>query len=162
MLRKIIEQHEEAPIDDDHFERTMQSLIDRYQKPEYSFGIYEIGGGYQLLSKPEYEHLVSCFVSEHSKSKLSRGMLEGLAIIAYRQPTTRQEVERIRGVHSGYVLERLLERELIAITGRNNSPGQPLLYSITDRCLDFFGISSVKDLPKLEEHMSDDTPSKSS
>ena len=161
MLRKIIEQNLKEPLAEETFSETLERLMLKYNQSEYSFGVYKTGGGYQFLSKPEYRDLISCFISEQSKAKLSRSMLESLAIIAYQQPATRQEIERIRGVHSGYALERLLERDLIDTKGRSDSPGQPLLYGITDRCLDFFGINSIKDLPTLEEHLPDDTPQKS-
>ena len=160
-LQQIIEQFRKEKLSEEVFQETLDALLKKYESPEFSFAIYEIGGGYQFLSKPSYDPVLSAFVSLRSKSKLSKSMLESLSVIAYQQPTTRQEIERIRGVHAGYALERLLERELISIAGRSETPGQPLLYRITDRCLDFFGINSVKDLPRLEEHLADDTPRKS-
>ena len=111
-----------------------------------------MGEGYQFLSKPVYESTIAQLVQEVSKRRLSRGALETLSIIAYRQPITRRDIEQIRGVQSDYALEKLLEKDLIAIQGRADTLGRPLVYVTTHRFMDFFGIKDMKSLPTLSEH----------
>ena len=111
-----------------------------------------MGGGYQFLSKPIYDSTIAQLVQEVSKRRLSRSALETLSIIAYRQPITRREIEHIRGVQVDYVLEKLLAKDLIAIQGRSDSLGRPLIYITTHRFMDFFGIKDMKSMPILSEH----------
>ena len=116
-----------------------------------SFRIREIAGGYQYYILPEYEGVVETLFARRRKVRLSRAALECVAIVAYRQPTTKTDIEHIRGVASDGVLRTLLEKGLIAITGRSDSVGKPLQYGTTDEFLKFFGLASLDDLPKMEE-----------
>jgi segregation and condensation protein B len=113
--------------------------------------ISKVAGGFQLLTRPEYADIIRAFIKQISKRKLSQAAMETLSIIAYKQPIKRQEIEGIRGVSSGEIIKALLEAELIKITGRENSPGQPMLYGTTDRFLEICGINSTNDLPKPSE-----------
>ena len=160
-LHQILVKAEDVDIDVDTISSALEALARKYETPDFAFGLYEIGGGYQFLSKPTYEELVSAFVQIRTKRRISRGVMETLAIVAYKQPVTKQDIEHIRGVQANYALDKLLERELIEIAGRDDSPGRPLRYRTTTRFMDFFGINSLKDLPTLKEHIPDDTPKES-
>ncbi|MHC4605951.1 MAG: SMC-Scp complex subunit ScpB [Planctomycetota bacterium] len=111
----------------------------------------EIANGYQLLTDPDHAGIIAGLRKARSERKLSNAALETLAIVAYRQPVKRADVEAVRGVQSGEILRALLERGLIRIAGRENVPGNPILYGTSDEFLRVFGLASVKDLPKPEE-----------
>ena len=114
--------------------------------------LQEVAGGYQLATRPESGEVVRRFLqSEHSES-LTKGALETLAIIAYRQPATRGEIEQIRGVRSDWHIERLLERQLIRELGRRPTLGRPMLFGTTEMFLRYFGLGDISDLPPMGEH----------
>ena len=131
--------------------RAVADLNTGYADTGSSFRIREIAGGYQYYILPEYEGVVETLFARRRKVRLSRAALECVAIVAYRQPTTKTDIEHIRGVASDGVLRTLLEKGLIAITGRSDSVGKPLQYGTTDEFLKFFGLASLDDLPKMEE-----------
>lgn len=141
-----------AVFDRSFKEKEVQEIIDQlqqqYQQDQYSFEILEIGGGYQFLTKGIYHKTVGQYLKITTKKKLSRSALETLSIIAYKQPTVKSEVEKIRGVSCDYAIQKLLEKELIAIVGRSDGPGRPLLYGTSDKFMDYFGLKSINDLPK--------------
>lgn len=112
--------------------------------------IIQIAGGYQLVTKPEYSEYLKKFTSS-PPSRLSKAALETLAIIAYKQPITRPEIEKIRGVNVDGVINTLLEKKLIKISGRKDVPGKPFLFSTTDEFLSYFGINSLAELPKFSD-----------
>lgn len=122
-----------------------------YRSHNRSFGIVEVGGGYQIATLPEYSGTVSRLFKSRRKARLSQAALETLAIVAYRQPISRTAVEAIRGVNCDGVLATLTERELIAITGRGEGLGRPFLYSTTARFLDYLGLKDIRDIPDMEE-----------
>lgn len=126
-------------------------LLNKYQDPVFPFAIMETGGGYQFLSKAAYHELIAVFLNQKSKKRLSTAAMETLAIIAYKQPITKSEVEQIRGVNCDYTISKLLEKELISITGRDEGPGRPVLYGTSEAFMDYFGINSVNDLPKPKD-----------
>ncbi len=113
--------------------------------------IKEVAGGFQFATKPGYSVLVKKLYKEKTRLKLSPPALEALSIIAYRQPITRLDIEQIRGVESGGVIETLLERKLIKIVGRKESLGRPLLYSTTSEFLKYFGLKHLSELPTIED-----------
>jgi segregation and condensation protein B len=126
---------------------------------ENSFKIIKVANGYLFATKQENAKYVGYLSSEKSKRRLSQAALETLAIIAYKQPVTKPELESIRGVNSDYILGSLLEKNLITITGRAETPGRPLLYSTTNEFLKYFGLNKLTDLPKpreIEEIMQDE------
>lgn len=127
------------------------ALQERYQQSQYAFGIVEIAGGYQFLTKPDYQDTIKALLQHRSNKKLSKSALETLAVIAYRQPVSKSEMERVRGVNCDYAVRKLLEKELVAIVGRSSDPGRPLLYGTSDKFMQYFGLSSLRDLPKLKE-----------
>jgi len=132
-------------------EDTVLSLKTRYQDDSYAFELVEIAGGYQFMSKAAYHATVGAYLKQTMQRRLSRAALETLSIVAYKQPISKSEMERIRGVNCDYALQKLLEKELVSITGRSDGPGRPLLYGTGQKFMDYFGLKSIKDLPQLKE-----------
>jgi segregation and condensation protein B len=122
-----------------------------YAETHRAFGIVRIAGGFQVLTLPDVAIEVERFLMGRRRQRLSRAALEVLAVVAYRQPATRGDVETIRGVDCGGVFRTLLERRLVVVKGRAATVGHPLLYGTGDHFLEHFGIESLKDLPKIEE-----------
>jgi len=142
-------------IIDDIGESEAASIIEELEK-DYSGNnrgmmLKQTAGGYEFVTKPEYALWVKRLAVDKRRMRLSRPSLETAAIIAFRQPISRVEIEKIRGVDSGGPLRTLLERRLIQIAGREKSPGRPLLYVTSNEFLHFFGVNSLSDLPQLEE-----------
>jgi segregation and condensation protein B len=129
----------------------IEELQQRYEHKVHSFEIIEVAGGYQFMSKGAYHETIGTHLRLQSNKKLSRSALETLSIIAYKQPVVKSELEKIRGVSCDYSIQKLLEKELITITGRAESIGKPLLYAVTDRFMDYFGIKSLEDLPQPKD-----------
>ncbi len=132
-------------------ENAVNELRLEYEGDERSFQIYPLGDGYQILTRPEYAPYLERLDSVTRTNRLSRAALETLAIIAYRQPVSRVEVEELRGVNVAGVLRSLQERGLIDVVGRAEGLGRPLLYGTTAKFLDHFGLQSLEDLPRPEE-----------
>src|SRR5438045_2627742 len=130
----------------------LEGIVEKYSSEFYPFEVRLSGGGWQFLTKKEYHKTVAQLNGEKFLKRLSAASLETLAIIAYKQPITKGEIESIRGVNCDYSVQKLLEKELIIISGRNEKqPGQPLLYSTSKNFMDYFGINSPEDLPKIKE-----------
>ena len=129
----------------------VETLNARYAQMGCAFRIESLAGGYQMLTLPEYNDVLARLLKVRSESKLSQAALETLAIIAYRQPILRADVEAIRGVQAGEVIRSLMEKGLVKIVGRAEEIGRPMLYGTTRRFLEIFGLSSLADLPKVEE-----------
>lgn len=142
---------EDIKITDEEIEETVREFNKKYEDESKSFRIIEIAGGFIFATRPEYAKYLGYLSSEKSKRRLSQAALETLAIIAYKQPLTKPEVESIRGVNSDYIINTLLEKNLITITGRAETIGRPLLYSTTDEFLKYFGLNKLSDLPKPRE-----------
>jgi len=131
--------------------KSIESLNENYDKSGSSLKIIEVANGFQLVTREEYSSYIQQLFKGRSASKLTNPGLETLAIIAYEQPITKQRMEQVRGVNVDGVVKTLLERNLISIVGREKVPGNPLLYGTTNFFLEYFGIKSLKDLPKLKE-----------
>ena len=133
----------------------LNSIIDilrkKYNRENHAFAIQTIAGGYQLNSRPEYDIWIRRLLNKTGKLYLSTAALESLAIIAYKQPVNRFEIESIRGVDCSGVLKTLLNKNLICIKGRDEGPGRPLLYGTTDDFLEAFGLGKISEIPKLKE-----------
>jgi len=127
------------------------ALRDDYAQENRSFQLVEVGGGYQLTTKPDYSVWVDKLLETASKARLSRAALETLAVVAYKQPVLRSAIEAVRGVNVDGVLRTLMERNLVRIVGRGEGPGRPLLFGTTKDFLMQFGINRLSDLPKVEE-----------
>ncbi len=134
-----------------NLEEIVDKLNKQYSKNENAFIINKVAGGFQIVSKKEYEHFISKLFKKSGRLKLSLAAMDSLAIIAYKQPISRYEVEAIRGVDSSGVLKTLLNHELIKIKGRDVGPGRPLLYKTTIKFLEYFGLNRISDMPKLRE-----------
>jgi segregation and condensation protein B len=137
--------------DEERAEALVAALKAEYERESRAFDIFEIAGGYQILTRPEFSLVLERFDTVPAPSRLSTPALETLAIIAYRQPVGRAEVEEIRGVGAGGVLKTLQERALVEVVGRGEGLGRPLLYGTTRTFLDHFGFRSLADLPRPEE-----------
>jgi segregation and condensation protein B len=138
-------------LDEAAVERAIETLRDRYESDERAFQLYQLGDGFQLLTRPEYAPYLERFDSIPRPPHLSPAALESLAIIAYRQPIGRIEIEDVRGVSATSVLRTLMDWELIRVVGRGDGLGRPLLYGTTERFLEHFGLASLDDLPPSEE-----------
>ncbi len=128
----------------------LAELVVEWRELERGFMLHEVAGGYQLRTRNEYSDVILKY-KQLKPYKLSRAALEVLAIIAYRHPITRVEIDRIRGVDSSGVVGILLDKELIEIKGRKEVLGRPFLYAITDKFLETFSLKSLDDLPTLKE-----------
>ena len=137
--------------DTPNLKEVVLKLNEQYVHDDHAFEINEVAGGYQLVSRQEYEYFIRKMLSKSGRISLSSAALDSLAIIAYKQPIGRYEVEAIRGVDSSGVLKTLLNRNLIKIKGRDSGPGRPLLYQTTDKFLEHFGLNRLSDMPKLKE-----------
>jgi segregation and condensation protein B len=136
----------------DQVESCIEGIREKYQSEFYPFEVRESGGGWQFLTKKDFHKTLAQLNGEKFLKRLSTAALETLAIIAYKQPITKGEIESIRGVNSDYSIQKLLEKELILISGRNeNAPGKPLVYATSKNFMDYFGLNSTVDLPKIRE-----------
>ncbi|MBB4079928.1 segregation and condensation protein B [Lewinella aquimaris] len=150
-IRAVLQETFGLEFADTQLLECIAELRRRYDHAQHSFEVIEIAGGYQFMSKGTYHQTIGVHLRQQSTKKLSRSALETLSIIAYRQPVTRSELEKIRGVSCDYALQKLLEKELVTIIGRSESVGKPLLYGATEKFMDYFGIRSMADLPQPRE-----------
>ncbi len=128
----------------------IKSLNEQYEASGRSFRIEQVAGGYQLLTLPEFGDTLKKFHQREIDAKLTKAALETLAIVAYKQPILRVDVEAIRGVACGETIRNLMEKHLVKIAGRAEEPGRPILYGTTKRFLELFGLNNLKDLPQSE------------
>lgn len=139
-------------------ERAVERLNVGYRETHRAFRVESWGGGYRLATIPEQVGIVKALFAREDERRLSRSLLETLAVIAYKQPVTKPEVEHVRGVSAEYALRQLLERGFVEIAGRADAIGRPLLYATTERFLDQFGLDSLESLPtprEVEEILAD-------
>ncbi len=129
---------------------TLQELYQDYQNEDRGITLEFLGEHFKLTTKKEQRHYYEQLVKEEVNSSLSQSALETLAIIAYNEPITRIEIDEIRGVNSSYVIRKLMIKNLIQEVGRSELPGHPKQYGVTNAFLDYFGLSGIQDLPKIE------------
>jgi len=129
----------------------IEILREKYKSDEFAIQLVYLNNGYQFLTKSEYHETVNQLQLHRSKKKLSQAAMETLAIIAYRQPITKLEIEQIRGVNSDYSVQRLLEKELISMDGKADGPGRPILYKTSELFMDYFGLNNLNQLPQLKD-----------
>ncbi|MGH7150342.1 MAG: SMC-Scp complex subunit ScpB, partial [Planctomycetota bacterium] len=129
----------------------LASVRRRLEEGAFPFGLSEVGGGWRLLTEPRFEPWIARLRGLRKSEKLSAAAVETLAIVAYRQPVTKAEIEAVRGVQAGPILRALLDRRLLRIVGRAPVPGRPLQYGTTNEFLDRFGLSAVGELPRPED-----------
>ena len=136
----------------DQVETSLEGIVEKYKSEFYPFEVIQSGGGWQFLTKKEYHKTIAQLNGDKFLKKLSAAAMETLSIVAYKQPVTKGQIEAIRGVSADYAIQKLLEKELIVISGRNETmPGHPLVYSTSKTFMDYFGINSPEDLPKIKE-----------
>lgn len=142
----------EEEVDLEKLPNALDAIVEKYAAEYYPFEVKQIGGGYQFLSKKEFYPMLAKLNGEKYTKKLSTAAMETLAIIAYKQPITKGDIEHIRGVNSDYSVQKLLEKELIVISGRmEDAVGKPLLYNTSKLFMDYLGLNSLEELPKLSE-----------
>lgn len=134
-----------------YFDELVDEINDELEKTDRPFRIVKIAGGFQFATTPQHGQLVQRLLKAKNRRRLTQAALETLAIIAYRQPITKAEIEAIRGVNCGEVVNSLVEKQLVSIVGRSEAIGKPLLYGSTDEFMRIFGLNSMSDLPKLRE-----------
>jgi segregation and condensation protein B len=127
------------------------NIQNKYQDDNLAIELIKINNGYQFLTKKTYHPVISLLQAQRSKKKLSQAAMETLAIIAYKQPATKTDVEQIRGVNCDYSIQKLLEKELIAIVGKADTVGKPIIYGTSPLFMDYFGINSMDELPHIKE-----------
>lgn len=146
----------EDKITIDQVEASIDGVREKYDSEFYPFELRQSGGGWQFLTKRDYHKTIAQLNGDKFLKRLSTAAIETLAIIAYKQPITKGEIESIRGVSSDYSIQKLLEKELIVISGRNEQlPGKPLIYNTSRSFMDYFGINSPDELPKISEVLAD-------
>lgn len=137
---------------EEDIDQAIAAVSEKYQSENFGFEMREVGGGWQFLTKKEYHKTIAQLNGEKFLKKLSTAALETLAIIAYKQPVTKSEIEIIRGVNCDYAVQKLLEKELVLIAGRNEDAiGKPLVYVTSKTFMDYFGINGPEDLPRIKE-----------
>ena len=141
----------EYQLGSDEVNNVVAQLQQKYSSGDFAIQIQAHAGGYQFLTKPEHQSVVGILLKQRAKKRLSAAALETLAIIAYKQPITKGQIEQIRGVSCDYAVQKLLEKELITIKGKAEAIGRPILYGTTQKFMDYFGISSLRDLPQLKD-----------
>ncbi len=150
-IKNALEESLSMTCTDEEVANGIGILMEKYAGDDYAIEIIEIAGGFRFMSKGAYHHTIGTFLKQNTHKKLSKSALETLSIIAYKQPVTKSELEQIRGVNCDYTIQKLLEKDLVEISGRSEGPGKPLLYSTTPKFTDYFGLKSIEDLPKPKE-----------
>jgi segregation and condensation protein B len=143
-------------VPDTDIRDSIQKLVDKYGAEEYAFQVEKIAGGLQFMTKPAYQSSIGILLKQQSKKRLSNSALETLAIIAYKQPITKTQLEQIRGVNCDYTTQKLLEKELIEIKGKAETPGRPLLFGTTSKFMEYFGINDINELPTPKDFPPDE------
>ncbi|MCB0661550.1 MAG: SMC-Scp complex subunit ScpB [Saprospiraceae bacterium] len=150
-IQQCLETVFETSIAEDDIEKAITSLKEKYSQDDFAFEISEIAGGLSFLSKGAFYNTIATHLKLTTRKRLSQAAMETLSIIAYKQPITKTDMENIRGVSCDYSVQKLLEKELVTILGRSDGPGKPLLYGTSDKFMDYFGIHSLEELPKLKD-----------
>src|SRR6187200_571675 len=141
----------------DQVESAIEGIVEKYGSEFYPFEVKQSGGGWQFLTKKEFHKTIAQLNGEKYLKRLTAASLETLAIIAYKQPVTKGEIEIIRGVNCDYAVQKLLEKDLVIIAGRKeDSPGKPLIYTTSKSFMDYFGINGPDDLPRIKEVLNEE------
>jgi segregation and condensation protein B len=131
---------------EDEINKHLQNITDKYHNEQFAIEVIKVSNGYQFLTKKSYHQVISLLQAQRSKKKLSQAALETLAIIAYKQPVTKPDIEQIRGVNCDYSIQKL-----IAIVGKSEALGKPILYGTSMLFMDYFGINSINELPQMKD-----------
>lgn len=150
-LIACLEGHHKQKIDLSLVLESLEKIKSKYSSEEYAFELVEIAEGYQFLTKPAFHPIIKTYLNQMNQKRLSRTALETLAIIAYKQPVSKPEIEKIRGVNCDHTIQKLLEKELITIEGRGEGAGKPILYVTSEKFMNYFGLKSIEQLPTIKE-----------
>ncbi len=150
-IRACLSEMLDTDVPETDVEKAINQLLEKYEDHRFAFQIYQVAGGYQFMTKSAYQGSISVLLKHKSKKQLTKSALETLAIIAYKQPITKGEIEKIRGVGSDYAVQKLLDKELIVIQGKADTPGRPVLYGTSGQFMEYFGINSLADLPQPKD-----------
>lgn len=150
-IKHVLDSLDEQVIELTDISEAVDEIRQKYQQAQFAIELVEINGGFQFLTKKDFYSVINQLQVQRSKKKLSQAALETLAIVAYRQPITKLEIEQIRGVNCDYTIQKLLDKELITISGKAESVGKPLLYSSSSLFMDHFGIKDSTELPQLND-----------
>jgi segregation and condensation protein B len=150
-IKACLDEMFDTDIPNNHVAEALNELIEKFKSDAFSFEIIQSGGGFQFLTKPAYQSSISILLKQKSKKRLSQSAIETLAIIAYKQPLTKSNIEQIRGVGCDYTIQKLLEKELIAIKGKADTVGKPMLYGTSAKFMDYFGINRLDELPTIKD-----------
>jgi len=155
-IQSGLEDHFQTTIGPDLISSAILALQDKYRNDMYPFEVLSSGGGFQFLTKPAFQPSVGAILKQKIKKRLSTSAMETLAIIAYKQPVSKPDLEKIRGVNCDYAIQKLLDKELVEIAGKAESAGRPTLYRTSKKFMDYFGINHLNQLPDLKELESED------
>ncbi|HET9054800.1 MAG TPA: SMC-Scp complex subunit ScpB [Cyclobacteriaceae bacterium] len=136
-----------ADVPEEDITDAISRIDEKFRQDEFSFQLNRSNGGYQFLTKPAYQASIGIMLKQQSKKRLSTSAMETLSIIAYRQPISKTEIENIRGVNCDYAVQKLLDKQLIEITGKAETVGRPMLYGTTAKFMEYFGINDISELP---------------
>ncbi|MEX0884677.1 MAG: SMC-Scp complex subunit ScpB [Cyclobacteriaceae bacterium] len=150
-IQKCLSEMFESEIPKEHLKEAILALQEKYSSEESVFGLEKLAGGYQFLTKPAYQSSIAILQKHQSQKRLSTAQLETLSIIAYKQPVTKSEIEQIRGVNCDYSVQKLLEKEIVAIKGKSEGLGRPILYGTSQKFMAYFGINDLSDLPQPKD-----------
>jgi len=156
-IRQCLEETFETEFSEPDIESAIGQVKARYESDDFAIELVEIADGLQFMTKGSYHAVIGTWLKQTTKKRLSQAAIETLSIIAYKQPVTKTDLEAIRGVSCDYSLQKLLEKELVSITGRSDGPGRPLLYGTSIKFMDYFGLKSMNDLPKLKDFKEPET-----
>ena len=146
----------EAEVPEKDIEGAIESIEKKFSDEAHSFEIVKTAGGYQFLTKPAYQASIGILLKQQSRRRLSTSALETLAIIAYKQPVTKVDMEQIRGVNCDYTVHKLLDKGLVEIRGKAETIGRPILYGTSQKFQDYFGINSLNELPTPKDFAIDE------
>ena len=150
-IQKTIFEYDKTTFKLSKIESGIQNLTNKYKDDSYAIEIIESGGGYQFVTKNKFSRLNEILLKQQSRRRLSIPALETLSIIAYKQPITKSNVEKIRGVNCDYTIQKLLDKELIEIKEKSDKVGRPLIYATSQKFMDYFGINNLSQLPTLKD-----------
>lgn len=155
-IQNCLKEMFEADVPAEDIASGIADLEEKYQDDAFSFGLVRSGGGYQFLTKPAYQASIGILLKQQSKKRLSNSAMETLAIIAYKQPVTKTDIEQIRGVNCDYAVNKLLEKGLVEIKGKADTIGKPMMYGTSQNFMDYFGINNIKDLPTPKDFVQEE------
>ena len=145
-----------SEIEESEIKKLMAELISEYRERNSGLQIVEIAEGFQMMTSPDLSLWIKRFKNVNQSNKLSQPALETLAIIAYKQPITKLEIDQLRGVNSDGAVKSLLDKKLIKIVGKKETPGRPFLYGTTKEFLQYFGLKNLSDLPPINDFLKDE------